>query len=403
MIPALSIIMPCYERAHFLRSVLEAYARQEGSAPFEIIAIDDGSRDNTPQLLSQFKSSRFELKQILLDRNAGPANARNHGISQARAPIVLFVGDDIMPNTSFVQQHLDAHTAHPTEEWAVLGKTTWPDDMLQNTLMRHIDGLGAQQFSYYYMKDGQEMDFRHFYTSNISLKRKLLYKVQPWFDTGFRYAAFEDVELGYRLATQVGMRICYNEQALTRHYHYYTIWGFSQRQYRAGMMSAVFVQKYPHMRRQLQFLRVRVYSTLARMPDVAVLIRNVPDEQLAQVEDLALYLASYYELNNIQPLDSLYLLMLNYYVLKGMIDADLPECEAQRAKKALLIVSYSHHIWEIIKTIKAQGLDYPQDICLSLQACLNCIQIPLISAGRKFWTTPYANSIRRMLGPGYET
>jgi GT2 family glycosyltransferase len=77
--------------------------------------------------------------------------------------------------------------------------------------MKHIDGIGAQQFSYYYMRSGREYDFRHFYTCNISVKTSF-FKALPsrWFDPDFYLYGYEDVEVGYRLA-QNGMRIVYQE------------------------------------------------------------------------------------------------------------------------------------------------------------------------------------------------
>ena len=69
--------------------------------------------------------------------------------------------------------------------------------------MRHVDGPGAQQFSYHYMVDGAEYDFRHFYTSNVSLRRDLLDREPEGFSTEFPAAAFEDAELAYRLSRPI--------------------------------------------------------------------------------------------------------------------------------------------------------------------------------------------------------
>jgi cellulose synthase/poly-beta-1,6-N-acetylglucosamine synthase-like glycosyltransferase len=43
----LTLVMPCYNRARDLQRVLEAYDRQETDAPFEILAVDDASTDDT--------------------------------------------------------------------------------------------------------------------------------------------------------------------------------------------------------------------------------------------------------------------------------------------------------------------------------------------------------------------
>ncbi|MEM3434199.1 MAG: glycosyltransferase family A protein, partial [Candidatus Methanomethyliaceae archaeon] len=78
--PAISVIMPCHNRGFELTRILSAYERQELSAPFEIIAIDNGSTDNTFEILSSFRSRRFLLRIAQLPTNQGPAAARNTGI-----------------------------------------------------------------------------------------------------------------------------------------------------------------------------------------------------------------------------------------------------------------------------------------------------------------------------------
>ena len=93
--PAISVIMPCFNRAHGIQRVLLAYERQAGDMPFEVIAVDDGSTDDTPRLLKAHTPARYTLRVEQMPKNSGPAAARNRGLSVARAPIVAFVGDEV--------------------------------------------------------------------------------------------------------------------------------------------------------------------------------------------------------------------------------------------------------------------------------------------------------------------
>ena len=234
--PACSIIMPCYNRAHDLKNVLDAYDQQDTTEFFELIAIDDCSQDHTFELISTYKPKHYRLRAFRQDVNQGPGAARNRGIAEVQSPLTIIVGDDILPERNFIRLHLKAHEVFPEQETAILGRIVWPDDLPQNTLMQHIDGAGAEQFSYHYMQHGQVYDYRHFYTANISVKTALLHSIDSWFDTEFEYAAFEDVELSYRLRQEKGMQIIYLADIVGNHYHYHTIWSFSTRQYKAGKM-----------------------------------------------------------------------------------------------------------------------------------------------------------------------
>ncbi len=89
-----------------------------------------------------------------LEKNCGPAAARNHGIERAKSPLILIVGDDISPDRKMVWGHVVAHKQYPQQNIAILGKVVWPSNIPINTLMKHIDGIGAQQFSYHYLKMG---------------------------------------------------------------------------------------------------------------------------------------------------------------------------------------------------------------------------------------------------------
>ena len=312
--PAISVIMPCYNRAHDLIRTLEAYDQQQGLQPFELIAVDDCSTDQTQAVLRSYQPRRFSLKVVRHDQNQGPAAARNRGLDLAVAPLLLFVGDDILPDPFMIEGHLAAHRYYPKTEISILGRVDWAADLPVNTLMAHIDGIGAQQFSYYYMRDGHEYDFRHFYTANISMKRDLLCAQPNGFDTQFPYAAFEDSELSYRLAQQ-GMRIVYHSHLLGFHYHYHTIWTFSLRQYRAGMMACLLARKHPSASKWLMGkawpYHLLVWSALARF-------QKPLGESLGSLENRALHWASQHEWVPHPDLDRAYLTILSYFFTKGV-------------------------------------------------------------------------------------
>jgi glycosyltransferase involved in cell wall biosynthesis len=84
-----SVIIPCYNRASVVGETIQCVLRQT-LPPDEIIVVDDGSTDNTVGVLESF-GSRL---RILRQKNAGPAAARNAGLSVASGDYVWFMDSD---------------------------------------------------------------------------------------------------------------------------------------------------------------------------------------------------------------------------------------------------------------------------------------------------------------------
>jgi len=313
--PSVSVVIPCHNRAYDLVRMLRAYDSQIVDEPFELIAIDDASDDETYELLTSYRPEHYLLRVEHLEKNLGPATARNRGILLSDAPLILFAGDDIVPHPHLIRGHLAAHRYYPEKEIAILGRVLWPEDLPVNTLMVHIDGIGAQQFSYHYFQDGREYDYRHLYTANVSLKKEILLSQEKLFDTDFEYAAFEDVELSYRLVRK-GLRIIYSSHLMGYHYHYHNIWTFSERMYRVGLMARLMIQKHPKTRRRILGrkwpLRIARWKLMEPFHHYSL-------ERAQRLETQLLHLSSSYEWRHHPFLDELYLKFLTYFFFKGLI------------------------------------------------------------------------------------
>lgn len=85
-----SVILPVYNGAEFVRGAIESVLDQTHSN-WELIVIDDGSTDNTADVLAGFRDSRIRIVHQL---HTGPAPARNRGIQLAEAPYIAFLDAD---------------------------------------------------------------------------------------------------------------------------------------------------------------------------------------------------------------------------------------------------------------------------------------------------------------------
>jgi glycosyltransferase involved in cell wall biosynthesis len=269
MAPYLSVVIPTYNRLEMLLRVLDALDAQQGAPEFEIVVVDDGSPDDTRAALEQRAGERRPGLPVLRFRsqpNGGPGRARNEGVSLAAGKFVVFIGDDTVPESEFVSEHARVHHDSGDDPLlACLGYTGWPRGGRVTAFMDYINDYGLQ-FGYKLISDGAIVPFNFFYTSNISIDRQLM--IEHPFDTTFPAAAWEDIELAYRLDAH-GLKIRYNAAAVTRHNHPMTIDSFARRQYTVGKSGAIFFGKHPEL---AHFLGVHELET-RKLADEAELAR----------------------------------------------------------------------------------------------------------------------------------
>ena len=89
--PKVSVIIPTYNRAEFLRSAIESALKQTFT-DIEIIVSDDKSTDHTQELVESFKDRR--IKYVLNEGNQGPSAARNTAILTSKGEYIAFLDDD---------------------------------------------------------------------------------------------------------------------------------------------------------------------------------------------------------------------------------------------------------------------------------------------------------------------
>ena len=101
--PYVSVVIPTHNRAAFIVAAIESVLAQEGSAwPYEIVVVDDGSTDDTEQVLVPYANT---IRYVKIDHSGLPATARNVGIAEARGELVAFLdSDDLWSKDKLAQQ-----------------------------------------------------------------------------------------------------------------------------------------------------------------------------------------------------------------------------------------------------------------------------------------------------------
>jgi glycosyltransferase involved in cell wall biosynthesis len=208
-LPRLSIVLPTFNRRRRLERVLAGLDRQRAApGSFEVIVIDDGSTDDTADWLSRHSVRPYPLRH-LTQANAGPAKARNQGVSLAQGELILFIDDDVEPTPELVEEHL---LSHGEPDVVVLGPLCSLSHYAQPWVTWEQQKLEQQ---YAAMESGRyPPSFRQFWTGNASVARRHVLAAGG-FDAAFLRA--EDVELGRRLH-ELGLTFRFNPRARGFHH-----------------------------------------------------------------------------------------------------------------------------------------------------------------------------------------
>ncbi len=210
-----SVIIPTYNRSDILKLCLERLAAQDfPKDQFEVFVCDDGSTDNTAQVVNAFKAP-FAL-EFITQKNAGPATARNKGIRRATGQYLLILNDDALLEPNALKLHDESHAARPGEKISVLGLFALLPEYQAKPFGYMAQNSGVL-FWYNRMKPGQLYDYNHFYTCNISVPRQAVVEV-GMFDEDFNGPAAEDIELGLRLE-KAGYKVLYRPEIIAWHHH----------------------------------------------------------------------------------------------------------------------------------------------------------------------------------------
>ena len=238
----IGVIIPTYNRSEVLLSCLRHLERQT-MTDFEVVIVDDGSTDSTPQLLEEFQRYTPLHLRCIRQNNGGRSRARNVAISALQTPVCLMIGNDIFASPDLVSRHLELHKQRSGMQVAGLGLTRWSESgQTVTNFMRWLDE-GGVQFAYHDLQRGVAPNWKHFYTSNLSLKTQLLQE-NP-FDESFTTYGVEDIELGYRLERRCNLEVVFIPDAIADHLHPTCFRQACVRTYDIGASMRIFHELWP--------------------------------------------------------------------------------------------------------------------------------------------------------------
>jgi GT2 family glycosyltransferase len=244
--PRISVVVPTYKRPELLAKCLESLRTQDlpGEA-YEVVVVDDGSGDGTEAVLMEHARTWPALRWFTQAKNRGPAAARNRGVAEATSPLILFIDDDIVATPDLLRRHLEFYDTNDGNALGVVGHVQWHPELPVTDFMRWLDGTNLQ-FAFETMVAGPvEHPWEAFYTCNLSLPRRLLEEA-GFFDERFPYPAFEDIDLGLRLA-RLGFRLTYVPSARAWHSRAVTLEVFCRRMRTVGESAVLLREAQPDL------------------------------------------------------------------------------------------------------------------------------------------------------------
>jgi MoaA/NifB/PqqE/SkfB family radical SAM enzyme/GT2 family glycosyltransferase len=186
----ISIIVPSYNRKERLWRCLDSIFSQDfPKDKYEVIVIDDGSCDGSPELLEELTREHSNLRYFSQPRK-GPAAARNFGMRQVQADIIGFTDNDCILAKDWARRMVEAHRACETAS-AIGGLTKVESSNIKAVVSQflsdgaiHVDINGKKEVVF-------------FPTCNVSLKKGFIKNEE--FNESFSLPAGEDLDFFWRL------------------------------------------------------------------------------------------------------------------------------------------------------------------------------------------------------------
>lgn len=226
----MSIIIPTHGRVAALTRVLSDLAAQTvAPGTFEVIVADDGSLED-PQPALQALTLPYPMRLLRLPK-AGPAAARNRALKVCGGDLILFLNDDARPLPQCVAEHIRALEAQ-TQPTAILGAFSFPETLRVDLFQRLLED-GGYTITTRLFQGGAVFGYQCFWTGNLSIPRVYVDQVGG-FDESYPEPSHEDIELGYRLEKQLGVRVLYVPDAACGHEHAMTLAGWRKQKRMGG-------------------------------------------------------------------------------------------------------------------------------------------------------------------------
>lgn len=138
--PLVSVIMPCYNSAVHLNAAIDSVLNQD-YPNIELIVVDDGSTDNSLQILQQYG----ERITVICQKNSGPAAARNTGMRAAKGDYIAFNDSDDIWLAGKLTAQITLLESTPTTGLCYTGWIVWDQQQSLESVIKQRPEVSATE------------------------------------------------------------------------------------------------------------------------------------------------------------------------------------------------------------------------------------------------------------------
>ena len=231
-----SVIIPAYNSEKTIEATVKSVLNQSFKGLYEIIVVDDGSKDKTAEVVSQIKDKKVVLVR---QSNKGPASARNCGARKAKGNIILLTDSDCVAEKNWIEEMV-----RPFRNSDIVGAQGRYKILNKKSLIARFVQYEIEE-RYQRMEKLKQIDFIGSYSAGY---RRDVFLKFGGFDESFKTASGEDPEISYRMADK-GLKMVFAPKAIVHHPHPDSLKRYLKMKYGRGYWGQLLYKKHPEKRK----------------------------------------------------------------------------------------------------------------------------------------------------------